>query len=369
MKMRNVRKIIINHDPERYTGQVGAAQISNGEVLVVFNECRERRHDDSDSIIMLRSSDNGESFPTSKRQVIYPYSHHFGTDTPSIVQLSDGSLVVNFVMSAQKFSRGITEDFGAQSEGGYQHMWDKDGVWLTRSFDLGKTWDPVYKADIAPLRYGQPIDEVLELPSGSLLMACSGKKDRRNLESTETRRSFVIRSDNKGLDWEYLGTIAYDPANITAFWEPTITRTSNGTIVSMLRAVAEPRLRQDNMWVAYSTDEGFSWSRPERTPLWGYPADLICLHDGRILATYGHRRDPYCIRGCLSGDGIHWNKADEFTIGLTPVPPKSVSPWWHIGYPTSIQLKNGTIFSIYHEWSTQEPWVQVVAATLWELGD
>ncbi len=370
MHIRNARKVTIYKDPKCYNSQVGAVQLSNGEVVVVFNECRGRRHDDSDNVVLVRSMDNGATWDPATRVVVYQYTHQFGTDTPSIQQLSGGTLIVNFVMTAHAFNRGITEDFGPQSDR-YRYVRSKDGAWLTRSNDLGKTWEPAYKANIAPLRWGQPIDEVLELPSGNLLMACWGKMTSRELETHETVRSFLIRSDDKGVDWEHLATIAYDPANIISFWEPSITRTPDGTILCMIRTVHEPRWRHDNLWLSYSKDDGYSWSRPERTPLWGYPPDLTVLQDGRILCTYGYRRAPWGVRACVSDDGIHWDIANEFVIQEGGVAPEHAqcSPKWHIGYPTSIQLRDGTIFSVYHEWTQEEPYVQYVVGMLYELED
>jgi len=68
------------------------------------------------------------------------------------------------------------------------------------------------------------------------------------------------------------------------------------------------------MWSVYSDDDGASWSRPSRTALWGFPADILQLQDGRVLAVYGHRRDPFGVHGCISEDGVHWPKEHEFVI-------------------------------------------------------
>ena len=33
-----------------------------------------------------------------------------------------------------------------------------------------------------------------------------------------------------------------------------------------------------------------------------------------MLVTYGHRREPHGVRGCLSEDGVVWNPSNEFVI-------------------------------------------------------
>lgn len=368
-EMQNPYKVTVYRDERRYTSQVGAVQLRNGEIAVVFNECRGLQHDDSDSIVMVKSSDNAATWDPATRVTVYQYTDHFGTDTPSIAQVADGALLVNFVMTAHAFNRGITEDFGPQSDEQRSLLRTKDGAWLTRSDDDGATWEPAYKADIAPLRWGQPVDEVLELPNGSLLMACGGKMAAHNMAVHEPARCFLIRSDDAGRDWEHLATIAHDAAGIVSFVEPSLCRTPDGTLVCMMRTMHEPRRRHDNLWLSYSKDDGYSWGRPERTPLWGYPPDLTLLEDGRVLCTYGHRREPWGVRACLSDDGLHWDGANEFVISQGGVAPKHVSNvWWHIGYPTSIQLSDGSIFSVFHEWTSEEPYVQYVVGVVYELG-
>ena len=148
-KPANKRKVTVYKDETRYTCQVGACQLDNGDIVVVFNETDGFAHLDFDSLAMIRSSDNGETWDASTKQTVWKNTHQFGSDTPSIMQLSDGSLL----MAAHGLKRG---------------------------------------------RYWRDDDE--------------------------TYRCFLIRSDNKGVDWEHWSTIAYDPATIVSFAEPAIGR-------------------------------------------------------------------------------------------------------------------------------------------------
>lgn len=367
---RNAELITIYQDLGRYTCQVGATQLQNGDVVVVFNETRGLEHLDFDHISLIRSRDNGRTWDPATKSMIWQATDTFGSDTPSIMQLANDELIVNFVMTAHVYKKGIYEDVGPQSETRMNNMREKDGVWLMRSSDDGHTWSPPYKASVTPLRWGQPIDEVLELPNGIQLMVASGKMFSRPYDAPETRRSFLMRSDNQGYDWEYYATVAYDASNIVAFWEPALGRTVDGTLVCAMRSVYEPRGRHQKIWMSYSKNDGESWSAPEPTNLWGYPADLTLLQDGRMLCTYGYRRDPFGVRGCISADGMHWDVANEFIIregGEGPSTEKLGGPYWHIGYPTSIQLQNGTIFSVDHVWTQEPPYVQYVVGVLWDL--
>ena len=367
--VKDARQLTIYQDLTHFTCQVGAAQLKNGDVVIVFNEARGYRHLDFDSISLIRSMDSGQTWDPATKVTVWPCTDHLGSDTPSIAQLSDGSLLVNYVQWGFVEQKGILEDFGPQDRP--EATRQVTGVGLVRSLDDGHTWEPSYLANIAPMRWGQPIDSVLELPNGTLLMACLGHLvSRAWMEHDnfhEHTRSYLLRSDNMGKDWEYYSTIAYDPATIISFDEPALGRTANGTLVCMMRTMHGARNRHQHMWLSYSTNDGESWSRPEPTNLWGYPADLTLLQDGRMLCTYGHRRDPYGVRGCISGDGVHWDVSDEFIIREGGIAPSHFPVYWHIGYPTSIQLSNGSILTVDHQWTQQEPYVQYVVAVLWEL--
>jgi hypothetical protein len=41
--------------------------------------------------------------------------------------------------------------------------------------------------------------------------------------------------------------------------------------------------------------------------------------------------------------------------------------YWHIGYPTTIQLQDGRLLTVDHQWTDEEPFVQYVVGVLWEL--
>jgi len=367
--IRNTHAATVHTDPDRFVGQVGAAQTRDGEVLVVYNEARGRAHLDFDSLALIRSRDGGRSWDAESRTVVWACTEHFGSDTPSIAELADGTLLVNFVKTAFVNQKGVLEDLGPQSEL-LNEMREIEGVWLTRSGDGGATWSPIYKANAAPMRWAQPKDNVIEMPDGALLMPAEGQMFDRTKYAPNIHdplRSFVLRSDDQGLHWEYYATVAYDAAGIVAFWEPSLARRDEGLLVCMMRTMQNPRNRHDRLWIATSDTGGLSWSAPRPTKLWGYPPDLIRLRDGRLLCTYGHRREPFGIRGCISDDGVRWDPADEFTIREGGTRPARQDVWWHIGYPTTIQLDDGALLSVFHEWTQEEPYVQHIVSMRFEL--
>ena len=124
------------------------------------------------------------------------------------------------------------------------------------------------------------------------------------------------------------------------------------------------------MWFNYSDNDGITWSPPERSELWGFPADIMQLQDGRALAVYGYRKVPWGVRGCISEDGMSWESKNEFVIreGGIAKDRTNTGGWYaHIGYPTVTQLKDGTIVAAFHEFSDDKPPIQYMRCTRFTL--
>jgi hypothetical protein len=96
------------------------------------------------------------------------------------------------------------------------------------------------------------------------------------------------------------------------------------------------------LMTARSFDGGLSWTPPTRTGLWGQPGSLLTLRDGRLLCTYGYRRKPFGVRSCFSTDrGLTWQTDQEVIV-------RDDSPTWDCGYPNSIELNSGQVFTAYY---------------------
>jgi hypothetical protein len=298
---------------------------------------------------------------------VWPQTDTFGSDIPLVTQISDGTVLVNHLVTSFYRQKGILTNYGPQSEA-FGRSIGAEGTWISRSNDNGHTWQPGYKISQEPMRWIMPADSILELPNGTLLMAVLGQLNtRRERKDQEPIRSVLMRSDDKGLHWEHWSTIAFDAAGIISFDEPALGRAADGTLVCMMRTEHLPRERHQSMWVAFSKNEGESWSEPQATNIWGYPADLTTLKDGRMLAIYGYRREPWGLRGCISDDGLHWDVKNEFVIRDGGIGNVSDPTYWHIGYPHAVQLQNGRILAVDHNFTADEPHMQQVVGVLFDI--
>jgi hypothetical protein len=142
----------------------------------------------------------------------------------------------------------------------------------------------------------------------------------------------------------------------TGFGETALVETADGLIIAMMRPDPD---RSGHLWQSVSEDGGKTWSAPLKTPMWGYPAHLLALRDGRVLCTYGYRRAPMGIRACLSPDGGRvWAIEQEFVLRADGKRSGS-----DLGYPLTMELADGTLATVYY--FTCGDGVTHIAATRW----
>ena len=175
----------------------------------------------------------------------------------------------------------------------------------------------------------------IELADGAILAACTGKRQRDSLDF-----SFALRSTDQGATWQS-HPIAEDSGGTYHINETALIELPNGRITAMMRCGAAGQGGGTYLYQSFSDDGGVSWSPYKRTPIWGYPAQLILLKSGKVLCTYAHRRHPYGARACLSHDlGATWDIENEKIIRDDSLPGL-------VQYPTSIQLDDETILTGY----------------------
>lgn len=393
----NVTHHTIFKHPEHCVNQIMMRVLANGELCAVFNEERFPYHHDSGQTLMVRSKDGGKTWtpPT----VVLPWSETEGNWDCGICQLKDGTLIVNLTITGF-FKRGIkphgvswsshpmTKEWGDWTWAYKTQGWL--GTYVIRSTDDGATWSKPIPVNIRPMKHGGCRVGCWEMPGGELLMGLYGRiHGYEEAGENESTRSALMRSDDGGLNWEYYSTLAYDPANIIDYEEPAILRLDDGRLVCFLRTHTRPSEDAKNTVVVVSEDDGFSWTPPKWTNIWGYPHEAIRLQDGRYLLIYGYRRPPYGVRGCISEDGVTWDRKNEFVVREGGVPGRTVTDtpgssrmmpesgkaragginwanpgvYQHIGYPTVVQAADGTVIVAYHEWSEDEKPLQFVLCT------
>jgi hypothetical protein len=352
-------------DPEHFYPESSIVQLASGDLLVTSPDNGGAAHTDCGSVVLSRSHDGGATWQ-SEHQTIFRAGRSNGWSSGPISCLRDGTLVCHADNTRYLVRSGDLSFIAPRGAS------EQETVYVTESRDEGDTWSEPSPVRIVPMRGCFVRDAIVELPDGALLMPLSGA--RHSLphkfppNDDDPFRSYLVRSDDGGASWYYFSTIAVDPGQALNLWEPAIAQLASGRLIALLRSdyvhmIAPPG---GYLYSTYSDDGGASWSIPRRTSLWGYPADLVVLRDGRVLAAYGHRQDPLSVRVALSDDGVTWSASRMAALRDLPLYSSgagapgfaalSADPrlatlnvgYRHVGYPDACELADGRIAVVYH---------------------
>lgn len=318
-------------------------QLDNGDLVLTAREAYARSKEQRGHVdptargILLRSRDRGRTW--GEKVVVDDETYRFSqTEDGPVAQLVDGSLFLNL------YSWAISPfPVGFPTDGGRPYAYTFEGEWTLRSTDRGRTWTQRQRLKVSGLPRLAARTPVLELPDRTLLLAVYGNpaagQDYRNASPGQPYHSWVIRSTDMGRTWGSPAVLAADPENKIGFAEPCLLRTRRGELIAMLRT--EGYLYQSN-----SSDNGRTWSQPVKTAMWGFPAHLLELRDGRILCSYGYRRKPFGVRASISKDsGKTWDTQNEIIL-------RNDGGTHDLGYPSSVEFPDGRVLTTY--WFNQQ---------------
>ena len=161
-------------------------------------------------------------------------------------------------------------------------------------------------------------------------------------------RNALLRSTDGGHTWSYLLVGEWPPFGN----ESALIETRPGHVLALIR-LAEPGY----LIACWSEDAGASWSLPVQTGMWGFPPHLLRLRDGRLLCSVGVRRAPFGVQAYIGEDGSAWDAAHPALL-------RADGESRDLGYPISLQLGDGSIYTVYYMTTGG---VTHVAASRWEL--
>jgi sialidase-1 len=344
----NCRTIL--KEPRYYLAWPTIAKGRSGELLVAFSGNRQYHACPWGKTQLIRSSDNGKTW-------MEPYTIN---DTPlddrdaGLTATASGSLLLTWFTSLafedERWMRHVFADRNKRIE--VMNSWrehrksisDVDrgkwlGSWLRRSTDNGRS-------------FGRPVRLPVSCPHGTVQMRdkrilMAGKDlygNHSNSVSSRLDHSAmglgnieIIESQDDGCSWRKLSTIPLAESFRSAS-EPHLVETLTGKLIVFMRF--ETYIQCPCMLFSESYDGGVSWPEGKLSNILGFPPHLLCLHDGRLLLTYSCRHLPFGQYATVSNDnGLSW--APPFLISSAPNDDH--------GYPTSVQLDDESIVTVYYE--------------------
>jgi len=221
------------------------------------------------------------------------------------------------------------------------------------SSDNGRTWDrQLLDLDLVP--HG----DIFALPEGRLV--CPSY--RKLVDQPKRRRAIAIFSDDGGKTWGNEQLTADDVG------ESHILRHSDGTWLAVGRTSCRDRMdgalpHGSGEILIRSNDQGKTWSEPKLiSPQGQENAHLVELKDGRLRCSFTSRIPG--LFGVVMRTSSDAGKTWSIPVVLISSPARD----WHktdCGYPSSVQLDDGSILTAYYfgpkrpEWAAHGlPWHQ-----------
>ena len=270
---------------------------------------------------LVTSRDSGKTWSTPQVVVDGPEDDR----NPAIGQLSDGTLLVAYVILSGYDPSGVKLASRQRQD------WVFDGVYVMRSRDSGKTWSrpersPAIHSFYAGKGAVSPYGKIIHLSDDTVLMPVYFE-----FFDERSHQSYVFRSKDNGKTWGDPSLVAKQ-ANETA-----LAVLPDGRLMAAMRSE-----KGGHLLIAYSGDKGYTWSEPKQvTQDNEHPADLIVLKNGHVVLTYGERNTPMGARALVSRDGgTSWDQ---------PLVLADDAPNRDCGYPSSVELANGRILTLYYQ--------------------
>ncbi len=291
---------------------------------------------------LVSSKDGGKTWSEPKTIVDGP-----GDDrNPAFGQLKNGDIILAYAVLHGYDSTGLKLAKVASER-------EAEGVYLVRSSDGGKTWTkPELSQAIHELQNKggslSPYGKLAQLPDGTVLMSVYYQfaDDRGHQE-------YVFRSHDNAKTWG-------EPVLIGEHYDETaLVSLPGGQVLAAMRSEIGGHLA-----TSASYDGGRTWSNAvEITRYKEHPADLLQLKNGDILLTYGERNKPFGVHAVLSHDrGKTWDEKSGVVLADDAASTDC-------GYPSSVQLRNGKIVTIYYQVDDAQtaPSSTRARAIVWEI--
>ena len=332
---------VISMRPSYYHGWPTIARRKDGELLVVCSGGRESHVCPFGWVEMMRSKDGGETwgFPCILMDTAIDDRDAGVCETPqgSLLVTTFTSLAyMDYFKEAKPGTNDRFNDWTEERMATWKAAHERTsaaereqmlGTWMRRSSDDGVTWSAPYRVPVNSPHGPIPLSDGRVIYAGKRLWH-------------EKRRIGVADSSDDGQTWRWLAEIpTRDGDDFTDYHELHIGEAANGHLIAQIRN--HNKAHESETLQSESDDGGRTWSMPHSIGVWGLPSHLLRLKDGRMLMTYGYRRAPFGNQARLSEDhGKTWSE---------PMTISNDGPAGDLGYPSTVQLDDGSLATVWYE--------------------
>ena len=286
------KRSAVLYTSERASSNPGAVRLKTGELTVVFREGSDATSLDG-YILRITSENRGKTWSTPDTIA----STAWDCRDPSITQLRDGLILVNFHQSSADARREGVPSIGC---------------FTVRSFDNGKIFTSPRMVPLEGFRWTATSDAILELRDGTLLFPAFGGRDG------EVSVAFAVISRNGGETWEDIRMIAEDLEERQGYMKPALIQLPDGRILCILES-GNP---EGYLYISVSEDGGETWSLPEKSGIVGKAPDLLITRDGTLLCVF----QDFWPEGISCVRSYDWGKTWEKETTLSAIKNADPSP-------------------------------------------
>lgn len=294
------------------------ATVKNGDLVVVYYDSPDHVAPNG-RIAMVRSSDQGRTWSPPSIVVDGPNDER----DPSVVETARGTWLVSYF------------------ESDVNKLPSSQGVFVIRSTDQGRTWSAPSKVGTALAGPGTSA-KIVQLDNGDLLIPLYGGRGAGDLAAT------VVRSADDGVTWPAAGEATLAEAPGRSFVEPALGYLGDGRLLAMIRTEGSERAAYETA----STDGGRTWSAPAKTTAVAQASDLLPVADGGktlLVHTWGDLSGRF---GNSRPTVLQVIRFREFPNARWTDEPRLLHQghcWTDEGYPSSVRLRDGRIFTVYYD--------------------
>ena len=332
---------VVSLRPNHYHGWPTLARRRNGQLLLVCSGGRESHVCPFGQVELMRSDDDGKTWTFPRVLLDLAIDDR---DVGILETARDTLLATTFSSLAYEyqFNNGNINKWDAARQARWRGAHNRIstaerkaqlGTWMLRSTDGGVTWST-------------PYDSIVNSPHGPIQLA-DGRQLYAGKDLWKSGQWIgVCESTDDGRSWKKLAQIPTragdDPGE---YHELHAVEATNGTIVVQIRN-NNPANRSETLQTE-SPDGGKTWSVPHPIGVWGLPSHLVRLRDGRLLMSYGYRRKPFGNQARISTDhGKTWSE---------PVTISGDGANGDLGYPSTVELQDGTLLTAWYEQMSSRP--------------
>lgn len=324
----------VMHNPDSHHGYFGwptVARLQDGKIAVGASGFRIEHVCPFGKAVISYSYDNGETYTLPAPVIDTPLDDR----DAGICTFGEKGVIVTSFNNPASFQRENNQD-NAYVQKYIDTITKEDeekylGSVFRVSHDCGITFGKIHHSPVTSPHGPR------ELRDGTILWAGNRFDDVENgIE--------IVTLDPESCETQFVGKITLDEEGIFLN-EPNLIEMPDGKLICHIRG------ENDTVFTTYqsvSYDRGKTWTRPERLldETGGAPPHLIHLKSGVLISTYGRRKLPYGIMAMVSLDeGETWETDLRIYETLSSD---------DIGYPTTIELDDGTLLTVFYARDSEE---------------